>query len=114
MRAVLTLGLFACAWGCWPGDPDICSNDCECRAAVNRCIDEAADRVRARAASEGNHLLDRAAVLDGQKRLFAVPEDPTPEELEICETERAAHVDALRSFRELADCDDAVLWYSSN
>ena len=113
MKAALTLGLLACGWGCWPADPDTCSNDCECRAAVNRCIDDAAARVRARAASEGNHLLDRAAVLESQKRPFLVPEDPTIDQLEICETERAAHVDAVRSFRELAHCDDAMLWYSS-
>lgn len=110
MRTVLTLGLLALGWGCWPVDSDVCSNDCECRAAVNRCIDEAAERVRARAASEGAHLLDRAAVLEGQKRLFSVPEDPTRTELEICETERTAHLDALRSFPELADCDEAVRW----
>ena len=98
------MSLILSGWGCWPTDSNTCSNECECRAAVNRCIEDAAARLRARATSDGAHFRDRAAVLEAQKRPYAAPEEPTSEQLESCEAERAAHIDALRDFPELSGC----------
>lgn len=109
MKSALTFGMLVVGWGCWPGG-DTCEDACECRAAVNRCIAEAADDLRARASSDGAHFRDRADVLDAQRRPFSVPEDPTPEQLSACEDARAAHVEALRSFPELEGCADADEW----
>lgn len=102
MKNLLTMGLVLFGWGCVPGDA--CSNDCECRAAVNRCIESAAARLRARAESDGAHFRDRAAVIEAQKRPYSAPEEPTIEQLESCEIERAAHIEALRDFPELSGC----------
>jgi hypothetical protein len=110
MRSLSILGLALITTGCWSGESNVCTNACECRAAINLCIDEAAARVESRAGSDGAHLRERAQVLAAQKRPYAVPMDPTAVDLELCAAARDEHARALQSFPELADCQHATRW----